>query len=187
MKNPLSHPVSVLAILSTVLLPACSDPSGDPDLEAGGLESAVTATMEDDDPALFDFAEQGRFEVVVNAVEGGMRDHFLLDTATGAVWLGYIPLAEDESQQAETPVDHWVAIKVDPEPEIDVPEPGRFYLTCSKTWRADKFLFDSATGRVWCRVPDATSGLVFRETIVEEPTKDASPVPAPKGPQESNR
>ncbi|MFN8817733.1 MAG: hypothetical protein ACK5ZV_13460 [bacterium] len=119
-------------------------------------------------------AVPGRYRLAINPISDGQRLHFLLDTATGSVWVGFIPKAGDVFSQMRQGVTDWIPVRVYPAPDVILPEPGRFSIESSFTYGADKFLLDSVSGSVWICAVDEKQNFVFEGQTVHRPAPSPS-------------
>lgn len=110
--------------------------------------------------------ELDRYQLNLSDSESGMRDHYLLDTATGRVWFGFIPKTQRSTDTSPNAVNFWVPIRVVPPPEVEFIDVGRYTISSCFSNDVDKFLVDSVLGRIWCRVVDE-QGILFFETTVK--------------------
>ncbi len=138
-------------------------------------ESGETAEL-DEESQLLGYNEVGRYQVYPNPRHEGMRMHFLVDSALGRAWVGFIPASDTEMFPR---VQGWVPVRLQPEPKIEFPELGRFVISSSMTYGMDQFLVDTALGHVYCAVTDDRGSIIFEQLPVEglevvpsaEPTK----------------
>lgn len=138
----------------------------------------------DVDPESLELADvPGRYRVALNPISEGNRIHFLLDTATGSVWTGFIPKVDGDVAQLLQVVTEWVAVPVQPPPDAAFPEANRFTIEASYSYGADRFLLDSTAGRMWVLVRDERAGTIsFVEQSVERPpTPQTGGSPPPNG------
>jgi hypothetical protein len=112
----------------------------------------------------------GRFRLLMSPINAGplMRLHLLLDTATGEVWAGDVPTMSNETEQAGAPVRRWARMEVRPAPLSEQPDIGRYSIEASFAAVQDRFLLDSATGRVWSIAAQGGT-IMFQELVVEKP------------------
>ncbi|MBK8233060.1 MAG: hypothetical protein IPK72_21380 [Candidatus Eisenbacteria bacterium] len=123
-------------------------------------------------------AVPGRYRLFPNPIGEGPRSHMFLDTASGAVWCGFVPEAENPMNQPRIAISHWVRIPVEPAPDVALPEPGRFAVEASYSYGADRFLVDTIVGRVWGLIGNTDGSILFVEQSVERPPVEAEILPA---------
>jgi hypothetical protein len=83
-------------------------------------------------------------------------DTYLVNTATGAVWL------EVETKQKK---NAFQKISVVPRPSVMNPKVGRFRIYFSPHARMDSYLCDTLTGQLWIAAQDPTTSEQFFSAV----------------------